>query len=180
MMRLSVLAFVTLLAVIAAGGASGLDARGLADPPRIVPWKAIGNVALGMTSTRIHYEYGSARPRLINAGSASVLSDAAYRVPNGWLWVVYSRGGLVSQVGTTSPRYRTPKGIGVGFPIPLGRCHRVAGGCEYRWQGFRYSAEPCCGWIRVFIVNGRPVRVWLATVRGRVTALWVTDVRRYG
>lgn len=155
------------------------SAGGGADAPRIVPWKIIGSIGLGMSRARVEYAYGYAGPRMIDAGAMLVSADAAYRRRGGWLWVGYARG-LVAQVGTTSRVYRTPRGLGVGSRIPLGRCRRVRGRCQYRWNGFVYSAEPCCGWYRIFRVGGRPVRVWLVARLGTVTAVFMTDVKRYG
>jgi hypothetical protein len=162
------LAVVGLIAVAASDGAVGSG---------IQPWRAVGGIGIGTSVTRVEYERGvGTGPRQINMGSASVLADTVYRHGGGLLWVSYSNG-RVSAVGTTSPGLRTPNGLGVGSRIPLGPCHRIAGGCRYWWQGFRYSTEPCCGWYRTFREGARTVRVWLFTVRGRVTAVWLSDTK---
>lgn len=170
---------VSRLLVLALGAcvfASVADARVDGSPSGIDPWRGIDAISIGMSAIRVEYEYGVGRPRSINTGTASVGADASYRRGNGWLWVGYSNG-RVDSVGTTSAAYRTPNGLGVGSKIPLGRCHRIPGGCKYTWQGFRYSTEPCCGWYRLFRVGSRSVRVWLFTLRGRVTAVWLSDTK---
>jgi hypothetical protein len=141
-----------------------LAARAI-DPPRIIPWRIIGNVAIGMSRTRVEYVYGHGTPDPIFVGGE------IFRVPGGLLKVAYDSHDLVNRIETTSPRYHTRDGIGVGMRIPLGPCRRVKSRCEYRWRGFTYSGkEPCCGW---FLAIGKKTYVWLATHRGRIVSVLI-------
>lgn len=147
--------------VIAALLALAVAAPAAADPPRIVPWHTIGNVSLGMSKTRVEYAYGRATQRV-------------YGVEGGSMMVSYGSVGVYS-ISTTSARYRTPGGVGVGTRIPLGVCHHVAraSGCEYRWRGFIYITGFGPAWVRNVRDGKRTVQVQLFTERGVVTTVAV-------
>lgn len=123
-----------------------------------MPWHAIGNVAIGMSKTRVEYAYGrAARSR-------------AYTVPGGALMVSYDSLG-VGSISTTSSRYRTPDGLGVGSRVPLGPCIRVkqTPTCQHKWKGFTYSAGFSAAWFRNESYGKRTIQVQLFTNRGVVT-----------
>lgn len=151
-LRLVALATIATLLII--GGAdAGRAAAAAGDPPKIVPWSKIGDVAVGMLRTRVVYEYGASRP-----GSGGV-SFGYYGVPGGRLNVTF-RNERVVDISTTSPRYVAPSGVHVGTKIPLGR---LTDG-HYRWQGFTYASQPGGGvWVRFVKQSGRQVtvRLWV-------------------
>ena len=107
-------ALVSGAAVVAsfAGCHSGAVQR---DPPLLVPWNRIGDIALGESKSRVEHEYGSQRGD----------PQPSYRLHGGKVWVTFD-AGRVSAFGFGTPYYRTKSGFGVGSPIPLGPCHRTA------------------------------------------------------
>jgi hypothetical protein len=124
-------------AVVAAGCSSG---AGRADPPVLVPWHRIGDIALGAPRERVLREYG-AEPEL------------GYRLHRGRIQVGFD-GGRVASIWFSTRYYRTKTGFGVGSTIPLGPCHRTrAYRCEHRWHGFvwneRVRQKPCGCWTKV-------------------------------
>jgi hypothetical protein len=126
---------IVFVAVVAFLTPAALAATAPKDPPRIVPWKKIGNVGLGMTRAAVEARYGPTK------GVSSL-----YFVDGGRLGVSYD-DGRVSSIATDSKRYRTPTGIHVGMKVPLGVCHRVNNTCEYTWRGFTLDGR--VGWRRV-------------------------------
>ncbi|CAN5833697.1 hypothetical protein BH18ACT13_BH18ACT13_12560 [soil metagenome] len=144
----SLTAAASLVAALALVGNAPSSPR--SDSPRIVPWKAIGNVWLGSSRLRVEYVYGvrSVRPR-----KPPEVYYARYRLHGGELRVGYT-GESVTYVNTTSPYYRTKSGLGVGTKIPLGRCHRTeARRCEYRWNGFTLDGSGLSGSRRCDTAN---------------------------
>jgi hypothetical protein len=114
------------------------------DPPILVPWNRIGDIALGEPKARLEQEYGAPR------GSP----QPYYRLHGGKVWVDYDSRGRVTDFGFTTPYYRTKNGFGVGSPVPLGPCYRTsATACEHRWHGFVYNPrlreKPCGCWVKV-------------------------------
>jgi hypothetical protein len=132
------------------------------DPPLIVPWHRIGDVALGMTKTRVEYLYGQAS----NPGGQSCAYS--YHLHGGFLTVYYNpyckKSNIRSTVGgvaTDSPYYKTPTGLNVGDRIPLGPCHRTrSGACVYRWHEFVYRPDKRI-WNATVTDHGRKVYVIL-------------------
>jgi hypothetical protein len=98
-------------------------AAATADPPRIGGWHKIGNVDIGMTKDAVIYRYGYG----LQAGCSTQTCMNFYRydtltydVPGGGrIGVDVGTGTRVISFWTTSPRYKTAEGIGVGSPIPL-------------------------------------------------------------
>jgi hypothetical protein len=126
----------TVLAV-AAGCSSGSRR---ADPPVLVPWHRIGDIALGGPRERVLREYGP-QP------------DLGYRLHGGRIQVAFD-GGRVAAIWFSTRYYRTKTGFGVGSRIPLGPCHRTRSSrCEHRWHGFIWNRwvreKPCSCWVRV-------------------------------
>lgn len=125
------------------------------DPPRIVPWLAIGSARIGSTAARIRRVYGGAveseklkLPVGTRYANRDVLRES-YRVRGGGTLVVTYVDGLARSFQTDSSRYRTPDGIGVGTTISRGRCQQNSyGNCEYRWRSFQFDE---CGraWVDV-------------------------------
>jgi hypothetical protein len=130
----------TAVAATVAGCHTGTTQR---DPPLLVPWNRIGDVALGESKSRVEHEYGPQRG----------FPQPSYRLHGGKVWVTFD-AGRVSAFGFDTPYYRTKSGFGVGSNIPLGPCHRSATSkCEHRWHGFVWNAwvreKPCSCWVKV-------------------------------
>src|SRR2546425_13285025 len=108
-----------LLALLAAP--AGAQPRPASDTARIVPWASIGAATLGMKILTVNHLYG--RPVRVKDMSIAIPSttrwhghrviERTYRVRGGALWV-RTVDGRVRAIGTTSPRYVTPRGIRVG------------------------------------------------------------------
>jgi hypothetical protein len=126
--------------------------RVVEDPPRIVLWHLIGRAGLGMSRAQVERVYG--RPYYDGP------EPAQYTVPGGVLFVGYIRG-KVAYVATSSRRYRTRTGLGVGTRIPF------RGG---RWHGFRLGRDAGTSvpmWWRYASYRGRPVTAFMdATGKG--------------
>jgi hypothetical protein len=123
------------------------------DPPLLIPWSTIGNIALGASKTRVESEYGS-------EGTGYHVLQRNGGATQGYYWLHGSRvivtfyGSRVGELDFTTPYYRTKNGFGVGSTIPSGPCHRTATGqCEHRWHGFVFDAwnkgTPCNCWVKV-------------------------------
>jgi opacity protein-like surface antigen len=158
MKRLLAVAVLTVLALAAAAGAA-------TDPPRLILSHQIGNVGIGMSRARVIYTYGNGRTA---PGDIHV-----FRVSGGILVVSFYRGH-VNFVGTTSGRYRTADGLGVGSTIPFGSCHGNGTSCVHRWNGFTFSPRKSF-WFRPFDYGGRRVLACLYVTRGTVTTLALLD-----
>jgi hypothetical protein len=112
------------------------------DPPLLIRWNRIGDIALGESRQRVEREYGSERKPL-----------GFYSLHNSRVFVTFD-GGRVADFAFTTPYYRTRDGFGVGSAIPLGPCHRTGTDhCEHRWHGFVWNAwvrdKPCNCWVKV-------------------------------
>jgi hypothetical protein len=99
-----------------------------ADPPRLVLWSRIGDIALGEPRARVEHEYGRARD--------------FYRLHGGKVTVTYFRG-RVDSIDFTTRYYRTKSGFGIGSRIPRGG----------HWHGFVWNVRlrefPCSCWTKV-------------------------------
>jgi hypothetical protein len=148
----------TLLLFAAACGGSSASS----DPPVLVPWSRIGDIALGESKTRVQREFGGVGQgyRVIQRYGNTV--QGAYRLHGTEVMVTFE-GTRVNELDFVTPYYRTESGFGVGSAIPLGGCHKVkSGGCEHRWHGFvlhpKWKDSPCNCWIKVGLgANSLPV-----------------------
>jgi hypothetical protein len=161
------------------------------DPPLLVPWSRVGDIALGGLRSGVEHEYGSPGhgfhvvQRYGGPDSRGAV-EGYYRLHGDTVAVTFY-GDKVGRIGFGIPYYRTRTGFGVGSRIPLGRCHRVATGpCEYRWHGFvftpKYHDSPCNCWIKVgFGARSLPQTVtsfgkqpwfFIYTKHGRVTGFY--------
>ena len=136
-----------------------------ADPPVLVPWHRIGDIALGGSKERVLREYGK-QP------------DLGYRLHGGTVQVGFDRG-RVSSIWFSSSYYRTKTGFGVGSRVPLGSCHRTpARRCERRWHGFVWNEwvreKPCGCWMKV----GRRARSLPVTFKNFLKPWFFINVRR--
>jgi hypothetical protein len=179
------LALLALLAVPALGGcmsrSTHASAASTADPPLLVPWSRIGDIALGESKTRVQHEYGS------NGHGYHVFvgGQGYYRLHGSKVWVTFD-GGRVTELAFTTPYYRTKRRFGVGSTIPLGPCQRTARArCEHRWHGFVWNAwvreKPCNCWVKVGLgehslpaTTTNFLKPWffIYTRRGRVTRFY--------
>jgi hypothetical protein len=123
------------------------------DPPLLVPWNRIGNIALGEPRARVEREYGSVGHgfHVIQRYGNNV--QGYYRVHRSQVVVTYY-GERVGELIFGTPYYRTTSGFGVGSRIPLGPCHKTAEyKCEHRWHGFVWNEwireKPCSCWTKV-------------------------------
>ncbi len=154
-------------------GAAGASTHAI-DPPRIVPWHEIGNIGLGMSRQRVEHTYGKA----INGSPPRDSTIWRYR-GRGVIGVDYDANGNVDGLDTTSPQYATRSGIHVGMRIPLGPCHRVAGTCHHRWNGFTFNSgggPHYHEWQRTATLGRGPVRVAVQLMLGddgAVQELWL-------
>jgi hypothetical protein len=143
-----------------------------ADPPRIVPWHLIGNVALGMSRARVERLYG-------RGAVATPLRDAPaweYR-GRGPVRVEYDLDGDVAAVETTSPAYASRSGIHVGLTLPPRLCHLVNYRCKHAWRGFTYESDYRT-WERVSKA-GRYVRYYVELELGARDAVRRIALTRY-
>jgi hypothetical protein len=164
------------------------------DPPRLVPWKKVGDIGLGMLKSRVQYEYGTDGDGfhvvqrypgpLSSCGAAGC--EQGYYVLHGRRVYVTFYGNRVGEIGFSTSYYRTSTGFGVGSVIPLGSCHKTSSNpCEYRWKGFvftpRWHDSSCNCWIKVGVgpnslgatgANFLKPWFWIYTSRGRVTGFY--------
>jgi hypothetical protein len=169
------------LVVLAVGSTTALVSKHAAarpslvsDPPRIIPWHQIGNVGLGMSRARIESLYGTP--------SYDGPEGLQFKVPGGILAVNLAgprdkvgqrlRGNVVG-IWTTSRRYRTRGGLGVGSRIPFAPCRGPANKrCVRVWRGFRLGTDPATGtpsWWLNTTYRGRPVTAVLYVGKGVVS-----------
>jgi hypothetical protein len=136
-MRVAIASAATALAfAMAASGSSSSAASHAADPPRIVPWRLVGNIGLGMSRARVERLYG-------RGAVATPLRDApawVYR-GRGAIRVEYDLEGDVAAVETTSPAYASRSGIHVGPRLPPRLCGLVKYRCKHGWHGFTYESD---------------------------------------
>jgi hypothetical protein len=123
MRRIVVLAAVAGLAGVATV-ASGFSAQRVSDPPLIVPWHQIGSVGIGESRTRVTYDYG--RPQVADF----------YLLHGGRLEVAYANDRVTWLYLERTRFHETPKGVGIGFRVPLGACHLVKGSVSTGGTGF--------------------------------------------
>jgi hypothetical protein len=139
-----------LLALLAAP--AGAQPRAVSDTARIVPWASTGAAKLGMKILTVNHLYGS--PFRVKDMSSSIPSttrwhghrviERTYHVRGGELWV-RTVDGRVRAVGTSSPRYVTPRGIGVGVHVEPSCRKNSLGDCDSVWRGFVF--RECTGWV---------------------------------
>ena len=143
----SVIALLGVVAAVVSSSASvGTDASRGTDPPLLVAWTRVGDIALGEPRTRLEREYGGP--------GHGYHPDLGYYRLHGSRVFVYFRDSRVNDVDFTTRYYRTKSGFGVGSRIPLGPCHRTATqACEHRWHGFVWNPtlreSPCGCWVKV-------------------------------
>jgi hypothetical protein len=138
--------------------------HGHTDPPILVPWHRIGDIALGKPRESVLREYGP-EPEL------------GYRLHGGRVQVDFDAGRVVA-IRVSTRYYRTRSGLGVGSTIPLGPCHRTSfSRCEHRWHGFVWNAwvreKPCSCWVKV----GRGPRSLPVTTRNFLKPWFFIDIR---
>jgi hypothetical protein len=152
-MKTAVVVFLLAAAVCSSASAQSSTS----DPPRIVPWHQIGSVSVGMLRGAVEYRYGQSS----NPPTGNAYASAFYRVPGGQLEVDY-KFNRVFQVDTTSPRYKTADGIGVGYVVPLPACKTVNGQCVRIWRGFTLTHEQSQAvWVGHSTYGGRNLIVSL-------------------
>lgn len=130
------------------------------DPPRLVPWRGIGDISLGDPAARVRREYGLGADK-------SDKSEIDYRRPGGRVQVGFD-GGKVSSIWFSTPYHRTDGGFGVGSRIPRGHV----------WHGFVWNAwgreKPCGCWVKV----GLGKRSLPATTDNFLKPWFFIDIRR--
>ena len=150
-----------------------------ADPPLLIPWSRVGDIALEEPKARVEREYGSpghgyhVQARISNG-------IQGYYGFHGRVVAVKFRGGRVERIDFSTRYYRTKSGFGVGSRIPLGPCVRTfTHRCGHRWHGFVWNEfnhdRPCGCWMKV----GRGKRS-LPPSPGRWTLIWVRHGRIAG
>ena len=127
--------------------------RSANDPPLLVPWSRVGDIALGGLRPDVEHEYGSEGHGFHVVQRYGNAVEGYYRLHGGEVAVTFY-GDRVGRVAFGTPYYRTKSGFGVGSTIPLGACHKTATNpCEHRWRGFIYNVrlkeDPCNCWVKV-------------------------------
>jgi hypothetical protein len=115
----------------AAAGLAVAAGAGSADSTRLVLGQSIGAASVGGLEKQVKSAYG--RPVSQSAGSygGKPFRLAVYAVAGGKLHVFSDRTTkVVVGLATTSPRYRTDDGFGVGSPAAAARA-----------RGFRWNAQ---------------------------------------
>jgi hypothetical protein len=168
-----------LVSILASGvlPATASSTAGSPGPPRIVPWHLIGNVGLGYSRARVEYTHGRGtfidftRETLYDYDGDNARTDLSVVYSNDW-----EPSGTVTAVWTTSARYRTKDGLGVGTRVPF----------QSKWKGFTRHINSDSGywWYRYAAHAGRPVTVLfhvsdtrideIGIYRGRVNVPLVT------
>jgi hypothetical protein len=151
----ALLAIAVFVACVGGVGSHPVGAQGqlAGDPPLLVPWTRIGDIALGESKTRVERKYGSVGHGFhVLQHSGDTLQG--YYGLHGSHVIVTFYGRRVGELEFATRYYRTKSGFGVGSTIPLGRCYRTAtNSCEHRWQGFVYNVRlrenPCNCWVKV-------------------------------
>jgi hypothetical protein len=180
------IALLALVALVLGGcRSSSTDTGAATDPPLLVPWSRIGDIALDESRPRVEREYGPAGHSYHVLQRYGDIVQGYYRL-HGSQVVVTFYGRRVGELAFQTPYYRTKDGFGVGSKIPLGACHRTATNqCEHHWHGFVFDAwnrgTPCNCWVKVGL-GARSLRVTAAnfskpwffiyTRRGRVTRFY--------
>ena len=142
--------------------AAAACATALADAPTLLFNQGIGSARMGETHLQVALDYGSfcARgcPGKVSVGQYG-MTTVDYRVPGGHLVLAF-RFNRVAVLQTTSPRYRTAAGVGVGVKLPT---------THTTWKGFRAAA--CHDGSALWTQAGKAVATRLRTVAGVVTAV---------
>jgi len=132
---------------------SDANAHVASDPPLLVPWSRVGNIALGESKARVEREYGSVGHGYHVLQRYGETVQGYYRLHGSRVIVTFD-GSRVGELDFETPYYRTKSGFGVGSTIALGACHKTATNpCEHRWRGFVYNVKlrenPCNCWVKV-------------------------------
>ena len=143
-------------------GTSSAAAHGTGDPPRLVLWHRVGDIAFGETKADVEAEFGQ-REQIFEGG---VLAGYGYRIHNGDLFVDYARNGRVNELGVTTRYYRARDGFGVGSRLPT--CYESKAGCTKRWRGLAYN-RALAQWQGDFIWMQVRVRVVVEPINGVVS-----------
>jgi hypothetical protein len=143
--------FVACLAV-AGSHLAVAKARIAGDPPLLVPWSRVGDIALGAPRARVEREYGSAGHGYHVLVRNRDHVQGYYLLHRTKVGVTFD-GSRVEEISFSTPYYRTKNGFGVGSTIPLGPCHTTARyRCEHRWHGFVWNEwnrdKPCGCWTK--------------------------------
>jgi hypothetical protein len=143
--------FVACLAV-AGSHLAVAKASSAGDPPLLVPWSRVGDIALGEPRARVEQEYGSAGHGYHVLVRNRDHVQGYYLLHGTKVGVTFDRG-RVEEISFSTPYYRTKNGFGVGSTIPLGPCHTTARyRCEHRWHGFVWNEwnrdKPCGCWTK--------------------------------
>lgn len=154
------------------------------DPPLLVPWSRIGNIALGESKSRVQREYGTdGHGYHVQVRNNGIIQG--YYLRHGGRVFVTFEDGRVNEVDFSTRYYRSKSGFGVGSKIPLGSCHTTAtNSCEHRWHGFVWNSwvreNPCSCWVKVGVgktslpaTTANYLRPWffIYTNHGQVTRL---------
>jgi hypothetical protein len=134
------------------------DAHRAGDPPVLVPWSRIGDIALGEATTQVESIYGSEGYGYHVLSRDNGIVQGYYRLHDSRVFVTFE-DGRVNEINFTTRYYRTDSRFGVGSTIPLGPCHKTATNvCEHRWHGFVWNAwvreKPCTCWVKVGLGAG--------------------------
>jgi hypothetical protein len=145
-------AFVACL-TIAGSSLAVTKAHSAGDPPLLVPWSRVGDIALGEPRARVEREYGSVGHGYHVSVRITNGTQGYYILHRGVVGVDFEKG-RVEEINFAIRYYRTKSGFGLGSRIPLGPCHRTATyRCEHRWHGFVWNEwirEKACGcWTKV-------------------------------
>jgi hypothetical protein len=175
-----------LLAAACSSGAATIAAathsqapRPASDPPLLIPWSRVGDIALAEPQARVERKYGSpGHGYHVQARISNGLQG--YYAFHGRVVAVKFRGGRVERIDFSTRYYRTKSGFGVGSRIPLGPCVRTfTHRCGHRWHGFVWNEfnhdSPCGCWMKV----GRGKRS-LPPSPGPWTLIWVRHGRVAG
>lgn len=153
-MRAKGLGLVSLITLVALGGyGSASRSASASDPPLLVPWSRIGDIALGAPKAAVERAYGREGHGYHVLVRQNGIVQGYYRLHGSRVYVTF-QDGRVNELEFTTRYYRTTGGFGVGSPIPLGPCHRTrTNRCERRWRGFVWNAwnrdKPCSCWVKV-------------------------------
>jgi len=142
------------------------------DPALLVPWRRVGDIALGAPKARIDREYG---PYHVTQRYGDRVEGFYHAYANAGRILVTYYGRRVGEIGFDTPYYRTASGFGVRSRMPRVR----------RWHGFVFNAwskgAPCNCWVKVG-TGSRSLRAtpanflkpwfFIYTYRGRVTRFY--------
>jgi hypothetical protein len=155
------------LVLVAAAAACACAAAAAADTPTLLVNQGIGAARMGESQVQLALDYGSfcfhGCPGRVTIGEHG-LTTVSYRVAGGEL-VIVLRFNRVAVLRTSSPRYRTAGGLGVGTKIPATRS----------WNGFRAAA--CADGSAVWTKGGRSVLTRLRVAHGVVVTV---ELRLHG